>query len=136
MLLRNISSLSKYLIPIHRRPGLASMAYNSSNPIHIKIDKLIKDSDKKLFVFMKGDPKQPQCGFSRVVVQILDAYGLDYDSFNVLEDPKIRDEIKTYSDWPTIPQVFKDGSFVGGCDILMQMHENGELETLAQAKKN
>lgn len=107
----------------------ASMAYDSANKVHIKINDLITKSDKNIFVFMKGTPKEPMCRYSGVVVQILDAYGLDFDSYDVLSDPEIRQEIKTYSDWPTIPQVFRDGTFLGGCDILLQMHQNGELKT-------
>ena len=95
-----------------------------------RIDKMISGSQKRVFVFMKGVPEQPQCGYSNAVVQILDAYGVDYDSCDVLADQEIRQEIKTYSNWPTIPQVYVDKSFVGGCDILIQMHQNNELESL------
>lgn len=84
---------------------------------------------------MKGVPSEPACGYSNAVVQILNAYGVDYDSFNVLSDEGVRQEVKTYSNWPTIPQVYVDGSFVGGCDILIQMHQNNELESLLQPKE-
>lgn len=106
--------------------------FNPSNPnaTHNKINDLITKSDKRVFVFMKGEPKSPSCGYSAAVVQILDAYGVEFDSCDVLENTDIRQDIKTYSDWPTIPQVFVNGSFVGGCDILLQMHQSGELKQL------
>ena len=85
-------------------------------------------SKNKVFVYMKGVPEAPQCGFSNMVCRILDAYEVEYGSRNVLEDPEIRQGIKDYTQWPTIPQVFMDGEFVGGCDILMEMHKSGELE--------
>lgn len=106
------------------------MPYDSSNKVHNKIHDLITKNKKNVFVFMKGDPGEPLCRYSGVVVQILDAYGIEYDSCNVLEDADIRQEIKAYSDWPTIPQVYVNGSFVGGCDILLQMHQSGEIKQL------
>ncbi|XP_053246991.1 glutaredoxin-related protein 5, mitochondrial [Podarcis raffonei] len=79
-------------------------------------------------VFMKGSPAQPQCGFSNAVVQILRLHGVsDYRAYDVLQDPGLRQGIKNYSNWPTIPQVFLNGEFVGGCDILLQMHQSGDL---------
>ncbi|XP_068108514.1 glutaredoxin-related protein 5, mitochondrial [Hyperolius riggenbachi] len=82
----------------------------------------------KVVVFMKGTPAQPMCGFSNAVVQILRMHGVqDYTAYNVLEDQDLRQEVKTYSNWPTIPQVYLNGEFVGGCDILLQMHQNGDL---------
>ncbi|OXV05428.1 hypothetical protein Egran_06804 [Elaphomyces granulatus] len=86
---------------------------------------------------MKGTPEAPQCGFSRASVQILGLQGVDpkkFTAFNVLEDPKLRQGIKEYSDWPTIPQLYINEEFVGGCDILMSMHQNGELATLLEGK--
>lgn len=91
---------------------------------------MLDNSKKPAFLFMKGDPSEPACGFSNVAVQILDAYGVEYDSCNVLTDEKIRSGIKTYSDWPTVPQLFVNKTFVGGCDLLLQMHQSGELEKL------
>jgi len=76
---------------------------------------------------MKGTPNAPQCGFSNAVCRVLDAYSVTYGSSNVLADPELRDGIKSYTGWPTIPQVFVDGEFVGGCDVLLQMHQEGEL---------
>ncbi|XP_019408018.1 PREDICTED: glutaredoxin-related protein 5, mitochondrial [Crocodylus porosus] len=79
-------------------------------------------------VFMKGNPAQPQCGFSNAVVQILRLHGVsDYRAHDVLQDPNLRQGVKNYSNWPTIPQVYLNGEFVGGCDILLQMHQNGDL---------
>nr|XP_023029821.1 glutaredoxin-related protein 5, mitochondrial [Leptinotarsa decemlineata] len=90
-----------------------------------EIEKLVKNN--KVVVFMKGVPEQPQCGFSNAVVQILRMHGVTYDSHNVLKDEALRKEIKEYSNWPTIPQVFINGEFVGGCDIMLQMHQSGDL---------
>ncbi|KAM8726247.1 glutaredoxin-related protein 5, mitochondrial [Acanthopagrus schlegelii] len=82
----------------------------------------------KVVVFMKGTPAQPMCGFSNAVVQILRMHGVDdYAAYNVLEDQDLRQGVKEFSNWPTIPQVYFNGEFVGGCDILLQMHQNGDL---------
>nr|XP_004665666.2 glutaredoxin-related protein 5, mitochondrial [Jaculus jaculus] len=91
-----------------------------------QLDAMVKKD--KVVVFLKGTPEQPQCGFSNAVVQILRLHGVrDYAAYNVLDDPELRQGIKDYSNWPTIPQVFLNGEFVGGCDILLQMHQNGDL---------
>lgn len=77
---------------------------------------------------MKGVPSQPMCGFSNAVVQVLRMHGVDeYESFNILDDEDLRREMKTYSNWPTFPQVYVGGELLGGCDIIMQLHQNGEL---------
>ncbi|PSN40619.1 Glutaredoxin-related protein 5 [Blattella germanica] len=89
------------------------------------IDKLVKNN--KVVVFMKGVPDEPRCGFSNAVVQIFRMHGVTYDAHDVLKDEDLRQGIKSYSNWPTIPQVFIGGEFVGGCDIMLQMHQNGEL---------
>ncbi|KAJ8356477.1 hypothetical protein SKAU_G00192710 [Synaphobranchus kaupii] len=82
----------------------------------------------KVVVFMKGTPAKPMCGFSNAVVQILRMHGVDqYGAYNVLDDQDLRNGVKAFSNWPTIPQVFFNGEFVGGCDILLQMHQNGDL---------
>jgi len=88
-------------------------------------DKLV--GKEKVVIFMKGTPDMPRCGFSNAVTQILRMHGVKYDSHNVLADEDVRQGIKEYSNWPTIPQVFMEGEFVGGCDILLQMHQSGEL---------
>ena len=99
-----------------------------------KIDKLI--ADNKVLVFMKGNKLMPQCGFSNNAVQILNALGASYETVDVLEDPEIRQGIKDYSNWQTIPQLYIDGEFIGGSDIMIELYNNGELEqklTVAQA---
>ena len=80
-----------------------------------------------VFLVMKGTPVFPQCGFSAAVVQVLTQVGAKFKTLNVLEDPAVRDGIKEFSDWPTIPQLYVKGEFVGGCDIIREMHETGEL---------
>ena len=85
-------------------------------------------------LFMKGTPTFPQCGFSAVVVQVLNHLGLDYKGINVLEDPSVRDGIKDFSNWPTIPQLYVKGEFIGGCDIVKEMFETGELKALLDEK--
>jgi monothiol glutaredoxin len=84
-------------------------------------------------LFMKGTPLFPQCGFSSRAVAILDHLGVTYESVDVLQDMEIRQGIKEFSDWPTIPQLYVKGDFVGGCDIMMEMFEAGELQTLLGA---
>ena len=96
------------------------------------IDKAVKSND--VVLFMKGTPTFPQCGFSSVVVQVLDYLGVDYVSTNVLEDQDVREGIKAYSDWPTIPQLYVKGEFVGGCDIVREMYETGELTEMFQTR--
>jgi monothiol glutaredoxin len=87
----------------------------------------VKSND--VVLFMKGTPQFPQCGFSGQVVQILDHLGVNYKGLNVLENAELRDGIKTYSNWPTIPQLYVKGEFVGGCDIVREMFQAGELQT-------
>ncbi|MCP9883810.1 Grx4 family monothiol glutaredoxin [Synechococcus sp. ATX 2A4] len=87
-----------------------------------------------VLVFMKGNKLMPQCGFSNNVVQILNALGVPFETFDVLSDPEVRQGIKELSDWPTIPQVYVNGEFIGGSDILIEMYNSGELrEKLAVA---
>lgn len=93
-----------------------------------RIDKLLKDN--KVLVFMKGSKLMPQCGFSNNVVQILNTLGVSYETIDVLADSDIRQGIKEYSNWPTIPQVYIDGEFVGGSDILIELYQSGELEQM------
>jgi len=85
-------------------------------------------------VFMKGTPQFPMCGFSGQVVQILDHLGVSYKGLNVLESDDLRDGIKSYSNWPTIPQLYVKGEFVGGCDIIREMFQAGELQDLLKTK--
>lgn len=84
----------------------------------------------KITVFMKGTPAAPQCGFSAHVVQILNSYGKDYHSVNVLDDYDVREGIKSFTNWPTIPQIYVNGKFIGGCDITAELHRKGELKTI------
>lgn len=93
---------------------------------HATIDAAVKSHD--VLLFMKGTPKFPQCGFSGQVVQILDYLGVEYSAINVLEDDEVRSGIKEYSNWPTIPQIYVKGEFLGGCDILREMFQSGELQ--------
>jgi len=99
---------------------------------HDRIKKTVTDND--VVLYMKGTPVFPQCGFSSTVVQILDYIGVDYESVNVLEDLDIRQGIKDYNNWPTIPQIFVKGEFIGGCDIMREMFETGELRDLMVQK--
>ena len=87
-----------------------------------------------LVLFMKGTPMRPQCGFSAAVVEVLRHYDLPVHAIDVLADPAIRQAIKTYSDWPTIPQLYVKGEFVGGCDIIREMFETGELQQVLEQK--
>lgn len=80
-----------------------------------------------VLLFMKGDRSQPQCGFSARVVAALDSQGADYETVDVLADPALREGIKIFSEWPTVPQLYVNGEFVGGCDIVTEMHGTGEL---------
>lgn len=96
----------------------------------------IKDdvTENEVVLFMKGTPVFPQCGFSAAVVQVMSHLGVRFKGINVLEDPGLRQGIKDYSSWPTIPQLYVKGEFVGGCDIIREMFESGELQELLQAK--
>jgi monothiol glutaredoxin len=96
------------------------------------IDNEVKSND--VVLFMKGTPQFPQCGFSGQVVQILDYIGVPYKGLNVLENEDLRNGIKTYSNWPTIPQLYVKGEFVGGCDIIREMFQAGELQGLLKEK--
>ena len=98
------------------------------NPVFAQIQAKVDASP--VVLFMKGNPMFPQCGFSARVVQILKHSGVTFSSVNVLDDPEIRDGIKTFSDWPTIPQLYVKGEFVGGSDIVREMFQSGELKPL------
>jgi monothiol glutaredoxin len=87
----------------------------------------------KIVIFMKGTPEQPMCGFSMRTVEILTSYGAPLKAHNVLASEEIRQGIKEYTNWPTIPQVFINGEFVGGCDIITEMHGNGDLKKMLGA---
>ncbi|MEQ8699909.1 MAG: Grx4 family monothiol glutaredoxin [Bauldia litoralis] len=103
-----------------------------SNPVQELIQKDISEND--VVVFMKGSPVFPQCGFSAAVVQILSHMGVKFKGVDVLQDGDLRNGIKEFSQWPTIPQLYVKGEFVGGCDIVREMFESGELETFLKDK--
>ena len=98
--------------------------------INAFIDDKVKNND--VFLFMKGSPDFPQCGFSGQVVQILNYLGVDYSSANVLESDELREGIKAYTNWPTIPQLYVKGEFIGGADIVREMFQSGELQSHLQ----
>ncbi len=105
-----------------------------SDSVLKQIDEVVKNND--VVLFMKGTPEFPQCGFSQRVAAILAGYDIPFVSVNILLDEAVRQGIKDYSDWPTIPQLYVKSEFVGGCDIVSEMHESGELkELLASLKK-
>ncbi len=95
-----------------------------------KIDNLL--TQNKIMVFMKGTKLMPQCGFSNNVVQILNTLGVPFETLDILADPEIRQGIKEYSNWPTIPQVYVNGQFVGGSDILIELYNKGELQEMVE----
>src|SRR5215213_8296632 len=100
----------------------------TNEEIREQLQKAIKG--ERVMLFMKGTPEEPRCGFSARVVSMLDAMGTDYSALDILPDPRIRQELSGLSGWPTIPQLFVKGELVGGCDIVVEMYENGELAEL------
>lgn len=104
----------------------------TENPTFAAIQKDIDEND--VVLFMKGSAKIPQCGFSSVVAQILQRLDVTFKDINVLADPELREGIKQFSDWPTIPQLYVKGEFIGGCDIAREMYESGELQQLLKEK--
>jgi monothiol glutaredoxin len=104
----------------------------SDSPVHARIQDDISSND--VVLYMKGTPMFPQCGFSAAVVQVLSHIGVKFKGINVLEDESIRQGIKEFSNWPTIPQLYVKGEFVGGCDIVREMAAEGELQSLLKDK--
>lgn len=102
------------------------------NPVFKQIEKDITEND--VVLFMKGTAVFPQCGFSAAVVQILSQLGIPFKDVNVLDDNTLRQGIKDFSDWPTIPQLYVKGEFIGGCDIVREMYASGELQELLESK--
>ncbi len=86
----------------------------------------------KILIFMKGNRVIPMCGFSATVIQVFDRIGVPYETVDVLEEPEIREGVKVFSNWPTVPQVYVDGKFIGGCDIIRDLYERGDLEPLVR----
>ena len=99
----------------------------AADPVHAFIARTL--AEHPVVVFMKGVPEQPRCGFSQVVVQILDHLGVDFVGVDVLQDEGLRNGVKTFTDWPTIPQLYVKGEFVGGADIVREMFQSGELKS-------
>ncbi len=104
----------------------------SNNPVHERIRQDIGDND--VVLYMKGTPVFPQCGFSAAVVQVLSHRGVKFKGVDVLADPSLRQGIKDFSNWPTVPQLYVKGEFVGGCDIVREMFQSGELQALLESK--
>ena len=102
-----------------------------SDEVQEKLKKAI--SENKVLIFMKGTRHFPQCGFSAATVDAFNKLGVPYETIDVLADTNVREGVKQLSNWPTIPQVFVDGKFIGGCDIVLEMHQKGDLETLVKA---
>jgi monothiol glutaredoxin len=103
-----------------------------SNPAQERIEREIGEHD--VVLFMKGTPVFPQCGFSSLVVQVLSHLGVKFKGVDVLSDPALRQGIKAFSNWPTVPQLYVKGEFVGGCDIVREMYESGELAQLLASR--
>ena len=103
-----------------------------ANQVTEQIENEVKNND--VVLFMKGTPVFPQCGFSSAVVQALTLTGVKFKSHDVLQDPRLREGVKEYSNWPTIPQLYVKGEFIGGCDIVKEMYENGELMEMLQTR--
>ena len=120
---RNSLGLFQNYTLLQAQSGEAGDSGNTE--ISKRISGLVANSD--VVVFMKGVPSAPRCGFSNAVCQIFRMHNVEIDSHDVLEDEELRQGIKEYSNWPTIPQVYFKGEFIGGCDILLQMHQSGEL---------
>ncbi len=104
-----------------------------SKPVFERIQKDITDND--VMLYMKGDAMFPQCGFSARVVQVLTHMGVKFATANILEDPTLREGIKEFSNWPTLPQLYVKGEFIGGCDIVTEMFQSGELQRLLSEKQ-
>ena len=105
---------------------------DENNPVFDRIRNTISESE--VVLFMKGTPVFPQCGFSALAVQVMGLLGVKFKGINVLEYPEIRDGIKSFSDWPTIPQLYVKGEFVGGSDIIKEMYESGEIQSFFESK--
>eukprot|EP01130_Rhizamoeba_saxonica_P001933 TRINITY_DN11752_c0_g1_i1.p1 TRINITY_DN11752_c0_g1~~TRINITY_DN11752_c0_g1_i1.p1 ORF type:complete len:134 (-),score=25.89 TRINITY_DN11752_c0_g1_i1:26-427(-) len=108
-------------------------AYDASNKAHQTIHD--KVTNNKLVLFMKGNPEQPRCGFSKAAVDTLNREETQFEHVDVLQDSEIREAIKQYSDWPTIPQAYLNGEFIGGCDILMSLSREGDLAEMLKKEK-
>ncbi len=99
-----------------------------------EIDRTVDENE--VVIFMKGTARQPMCGFSEAAVEVIRSYDVDFETRNVLEDDELRQTLKDYSDWPTIPQIYINGEFVGGSDIVREMHQKGDLKPLIEDIKD
>jgi len=117
--------------PFNILRGEAVTETNPQLPLEERLKSLIHAAP--IFLFMKGTPDAPMCGFSANVIRILDSFHLNYKSFNILTDGDIREGLKVYSKWPTYPQLYVNGELIGGNDIVVEMLQNGELETLLKS---
>ncbi|KAJ2391712.1 monothiol glutaredoxin grx5 [Coemansia sp. RSA 2611] len=138
VVLNALRSAARHTQLPRRLPGLSAHQLMATRLITDRAKSLIDDAVKQndLVVFMKGTPDEPMCGFSRAVIQILQMHGVDeIAGVDCLQDPEIREGVKEYTDWPTIPQVYVKGEFIGGCDVMVQMHQSGELHELLVKEK-
>eukprot|EP00934_Nitzschia_sp_Nitz4_P007924 Nitzschia sp. Nitz4//scaffold166_size90379//49372//50115//NITZ4_005061-RA/size90379-augustus-gene-0.13-mRNA-1//-1//CDS//3329538208//7914//frame0 len=137
---RNAGAMAQRRFPV---AFFSSDSHDDFAPQRKKVEQddaleLVKDlvATHPVLLYMKGNPSMPMCGFSARAVQALQAEGVDFSSVNVLDYPDVREAVKQFADWPTIPQLYVNGEFIGGCDIVVQMHESGELkDLLSEAKK-
>ena len=106
---------------------MTDAAVQTADPVHAFIERTI--TEHPVVLFMKGVPEQPKCGFSALCVQVLDHLSVDFVGVDILQDDSLRQGVKVYSDWPTIPQLYVKGEFVGGSDIVREMFQSGELKT-------
>ena len=125
-----VAAVQAFVAPLAARQPRHAMRGAPEEAADAKIDSFVKDN--KVMLFMKGTKIFPQCGFSNMAVQILNAIGADFETCDVLSDDFIRQQIKVYSDWPTIPQLYVDGEFVGGSDIMLEMYQAGELQEMIE----
>ena len=102
----------------------------ATDAVLTQIEEMVKKN--KILIFMKGTPSLPMCGFSAATIQVFDALDVPYETVDVLEEPVVREGVKRYSKWPTIPQVYINGEFIGGCDIVREMYDKGELQPLVK----
>lgn len=113
---------------LNNKDSLLSYIYESKEPLEDRLKKLINQAPCMLF--MKGNPEQPRCGFSRTIVSILDSYKTNYQTFDILKDQEVREGLKKFINWPTYPQLYINGDLIGGLDIVKEMSESGELEIM------
>ncbi len=128
-----MSDSKKISLPILNEEGSAPAPKTRAEGGDVMSEIENEVTSNAVVLFMKGTPAQPMCGFSARAAGILDTYGVPYHAVNILTDPEKRQAIKTFSDWPTIPQIYVNGEFLGGSDILTQMYENGQLDDVMKS---